>query len=248
MRRSNTPEKGFTLIELLVVISIIALLIAILLPALSAARESARGVQCLSNQRQTGLATMAYLSDNQDVFPQAYFRDASSPSTYQRYWAGHLFVQKYVSTARVYICPTFDDPSNNRFIVYDGWDDVTGRETWWAYPHFGVNISWFGSRRGLSGAARSLAPANIAEIDNPSKTILYSDSTRLNYSPRGYYAVYGNAVSAAAFGSAQVRHGTAVHAQWVDGHSEAVPVQEELDPYNTGLTQDIDPDNYWDRD
>ena len=62
-------QTGFTLIELLVVISIIALLIAILLPALGAARESARKSQCLSNQRQLGIAQSAYATDHDDWLP-----------------------------------------------------------------------------------------------------------------------------------------------------------------------------------
>ena len=56
-------QHGFTLIELLVVISIIALLISILLPALSNARETARAIQCGSNLRQVGIACYAYESD-----------------------------------------------------------------------------------------------------------------------------------------------------------------------------------------
>lgn len=62
-RGCSKPRHGFTLVELLVVISIIALLIALLLPALSAAREMGRSTQCLSNLRQMGVSTEAYVTD-----------------------------------------------------------------------------------------------------------------------------------------------------------------------------------------
>ena len=61
--------RAFTLIELLVVISIIALLVGILLPALGAARESARASVCLSNNKQLGIGFYSYATDNQMVLP-----------------------------------------------------------------------------------------------------------------------------------------------------------------------------------
>lgn len=67
---TGSERRGFTLIELLVVIAITALLIGILLPALSGARESGRRTACLSNQRQVGTGLLLYADDYGDVLPR----------------------------------------------------------------------------------------------------------------------------------------------------------------------------------
>jgi len=65
----NHRRKAFTLVELLVVIGIIAVLIAILLPALNKARQAADRVVCGSNMRQVGLAMLTYASENKGTLP-----------------------------------------------------------------------------------------------------------------------------------------------------------------------------------
>ena len=72
MKRHDKAGGGFTLIELLVVISIIALLLSVVLPAMSKAKEKARFVVCKSGLKQYGLAGTMYLSDNDGYFPHPY--------------------------------------------------------------------------------------------------------------------------------------------------------------------------------
>lgn len=103
-------RPAFTLIELLVVISIIALLIAILLPALSQARETAVAISCLSNLRQLGISTNAYMSDHDDyVLPVNVSASTMSKPALVRggncEWAEQLVLLGYVAPPNSFLDP-----------------------------------------------------------------------------------------------------------------------------------------------
>ena len=126
-KRIDPSAKGFTLVELLVVIAIIALLAALLLPALASAKQQAWRAACLSNLRQLGIAITAYASDANGKIPYGpqappftnpsdLYPSTGSPTSLISLQTGEpvglgLLIQQYVSKQpRILFCPGSDQP------------------------------------------------------------------------------------------------------------------------------------------
>ena len=102
MKKSTS---SFTLIELLVVIGIIAILAAMLMPALSKAREKANQADCMSQLKQIGLALKMYANDQRGWFPAVLDDDGTvSDKTHNTPGLGVLLRDDYIETAKIFVC------------------------------------------------------------------------------------------------------------------------------------------------
>jgi len=110
-------RTGFTLVELLVVVGIIALLIAVLLPALNRARASAQQLQCLSNMRQVGMSFRFYASDNDQWLPFGRYEGYQGNTGQNISWDDLLLMGKYGLFRRPL---DFDGPQGIRFFATTG--------------------------------------------------------------------------------------------------------------------------------
>ena len=117
---SRRRVPGFTLIELLVVIAIIAILAAMLLPALQRTKESGRRTQCINNARQIGLGVQLYRQDNNDRPPLYLVNPGSDTYGYPGGNTQYLERKEYLGRTNSFICPS--DRTYGSIPIDLGWE------------------------------------------------------------------------------------------------------------------------------
>ena len=215
------PRHAFTLLELLVVIAIIGILVSLLAPAVSRAREKGRATKCRSNLRQIAAAAIAYTADHGGLFPQAYHTEFSSGSMVQYNWdfnvrrsagsrtvePGELFAG--YTDGQVYQCPSFTGTSPGSDAPYCGYN---------------YNTSYIG-HGDLEDITR---PANIGQVEDPAHCALFGDAeweggaNKFMRAPYGDIPGYGDGDSSVrAAGTQGFRHLGFASVVFCDGHVEA---------------------------
>ncbi len=243
-------KRFFTLIELLVVIAIIAILAAMLLPALNSARERAKSITCVNKLKQIGVYTALYLDSNNGFYPLNFYnwRSGSPVATGDRqfyYWwmwrAGFFGDPNSETTG--YMDPLFSCPNDLYPINY------TGRAA--GLGAYGMNLAMT-----LDTRLDKLVPAKDIVILRPSTMIMYADSVMKNDTVyRGKAYMFGDDTLAWADGLAYPRHtsGKTGNVVWADGHATTqispVPgISAAFYSTDGGVGNQTMEPNYWTRD
>ena len=188
------PDHRFTLIELLVVIAIIAILAALLLPALEAAKATAKRVVCVSNIRQIATASLTYTVDADDAFPPGWDPGLPVPVG-EQLWPARLV--PYVGGEDIYQCP-------ERFVTKLVNSYVANGMGWLFW-----DTRFTGDALGGGGTGHRVGPTRVSAVAHPSNVVLFTEHSRDDvwgnvagggllvgdYQPGLYYAFPGNGSS-----------------------------------------------------
>jgi len=226
--------RGFTLVELLVVVAIIALLLGILVPALSKARQAAQTVVCGSNLRQLATANTGYANESDGHYVPAAYDIAT---TNRRRWHGRRdtadepfdparspLVDYLGSDGRVKACPAFDEFDEDGFEAGNG-----------GYGYNGVYIGGRYDKHGnptLSHPVGAQITAQVGDVRRPGQTVMFTDAAFRQLSGGGAFSLIeysfieppllqddpGEPTDRGTVPSIHFRHMGKTSVAWGDGH------------------------------
>jgi prepilin-type N-terminal cleavage/methylation domain-containing protein/prepilin-type processing-associated H-X9-DG protein len=251
--QNGSRKSGFTLIELLVVIAIIAILAAMLLPALASAKRKAQETYCLNSLKQIGMAFVLYVGESDDVMPG----NASHGSGWQRedwiYWQGGasglftpptcgqtspplskspIALQINVSNTNavnsVFRCPA--DISNIGRQNYTGWTPYYNYS--YSLNSQGDGVTTFGMASQWTSCS-TWVPFKYSRTRHPSDVIMLAEEPTdrtPNEMPPGYTTIVDDGRWLPGPNPITMRHNKRGNAAFADGHSEKMDYQNALLP------------------
>ena len=229
-RRNSLIASKFTLVELMIVIAIIAVLAAMLLPALNKARDKAKSITCISNLKQVGTAMALYASDNND-FVTSFCQNSSLD---QYVWNSLLAIYtgaannaEYAKGLKSFICPSHPQMKN---AIGEAIDRMNPS---WVSTSYGIHPELYSN-----GGTMALWGAKLSRLTKPSSALYCGEYNNYpvpgvamtNYSRYPYLSLdWGNSYSMfRANGPAAFHERNSIHLQMADSHVEAFSMKETL--------------------
>lgn len=251
--KHRRDERGVTLVELLIVIAALALVVALLMPALAGARSQAHRLVCRSNLRQLVLANIGYATEDEGSFVPA-ARDMWDSAGLHR-WHGvrdrpgepfdpaRGLLSAYLADGRIKECPAGVD-----FVQSDDWNSSFER----GCGGYGYNMAYVGSRLWDAGVQGPGAfreayerTTTVGEISRPGRTLMFADTAMANsadsvieYSfAEPPFLVWSGQLVGDLYMSPSVhfRHRDRANVAWADGHVDGRPMAPAGGPNAYGI-------------
>ena len=245
----KSKRHGFTLIELLVVISIIAILMAVMMPALQRVKTQAQEMRCRANLKQYGLVQSMYLDDNDGRYPSAWtslVMNEYPVSGYQRYcrWHDPRYpadgpIWKYMPVAKVNLCPTFAVLAKTMAQMHPSHVATNPIVPYYSYSmnaFLGANNSYSpGGKAGPDGSGRS-GVLKFSEITRSKAQVFFFGEENMWARPGNSNVLNDNALCGDGRDWFGTFHG-AKRGDWNGGTATCVFVDSHVESVKSGLQE-----------